>query len=285
MRLQPDLPEAHLALGFSYYYGDRDYERALTEFEIAKRGLPNEADAYMAIGAIRRRQGRWAESTANLEKAAALDPKNLSVLVNLAYNYMATRNFEAADKTFDRGIQAAPKSFASRALKGGVAIYRKWMVSLAEKQLVLVQPGVDPDGLVTLGLAAVLTFQRKFKEALQLVQQFRGETLLAAPSQTCPKASLEGTLYLYQGDKVEAHSAFERARSIAERLVRESPGDAARHGSLARFSPDSVKKMRRSRRASARLSCCRNRKTLLMGRRSPPGRANLRLDWRTRSSI
>jgi adenylate cyclase len=27
LRLQPDLPEGHLALGFSYYYGDRDYER------------------------------------------------------------------------------------------------------------------------------------------------------------------------------------------------------------------------------------------------------------------
>src|SRR4029450_178992 len=35
LRLQPDLPEGHLALGFSYYYGDRNYERALTEFEIA----------------------------------------------------------------------------------------------------------------------------------------------------------------------------------------------------------------------------------------------------------
>src|SRR5262249_51778358 len=28
LRLQPDLPEGHLALGYSYYYGDRDYERA-----------------------------------------------------------------------------------------------------------------------------------------------------------------------------------------------------------------------------------------------------------------
>src|SRR6059058_3026263 len=47
LRLQPDLPEGHLALGFSYYYGDRDYQRALAEFEIAKRDLPNEAKAYM----------------------------------------------------------------------------------------------------------------------------------------------------------------------------------------------------------------------------------------------
>jgi tetratricopeptide (TPR) repeat protein len=76
LRLQPNLPEGHLALGYSYYYGDRDYERALAEFEIARRGLPNESEAYLAIGAIQRRQGKWTESTANLEKAAALDPKN-----------------------------------------------------------------------------------------------------------------------------------------------------------------------------------------------------------------
>src|SRR5437764_4330956 len=68
LRLQPDLPEGHLALGFSYYYGDRDYERALAEFDIARRGLPNESQAYLAIGSIQRRQGKWSESTANLEK-------------------------------------------------------------------------------------------------------------------------------------------------------------------------------------------------------------------------
>ena len=232
LRLQPDLPEGHLALGFSYYYGDRDYERALAEFEIAKRGLPNEAQAYMAIGAIQRRQGRWVESTANLEKAAELDPKNSSVLLNLGYNYMATRNFEAADKIFDRGIEAAPESFGSRALKSELAIRWKGDVSVAEKELASMPPGVDPQGLVTLGRAGVLTLQRKFKEALQVIQQFRGETLLVRASVTCPKASLEGTLYLYLDDKVNAHSAFERARIIAEQLVRENPDDAARHGQL-----------------------------------------------------
>ena len=75
LQLQPDLPEGHLALGFSYYYGDNNYEAALGEFQAAQRGLPNEFDAYLAIGAIERRQGKWAESTANLEKAATLNPK------------------------------------------------------------------------------------------------------------------------------------------------------------------------------------------------------------------
>src|SRR6266513_2464841 len=160
LRLQPDLPEAHLALGFSYYYGDRDYERALAEFEIAKRGLPNEAQAYMAIGAIQRRQGRWAESTANLERAAALDPKNVGILCNLGYSYMAQRNFEAADKIFDRAIAAEPQSLQAAGMKAAVAIRWKGDVSVAEKELATVPPGSDREGLVTLGRAGVLTLPR-----------------------------------------------------------------------------------------------------------------------------
>jgi TolB-like protein/Flp pilus assembly protein TadD len=235
LRLQPDLPEAHLALGFSYYYGDRDYERALAEFEVAKRGLPNEAQAYMAIGAIQRRQGKWAESTANLEKAAELDPKNGSVLLNLAYSYMATRNFEAADKTFDRGIEASPQAFGSRALKGELAIRWKGDVSVAEKELASVPPGIDPEGLVTLGRAGVLTLQRRFPEALQVIQQFHGETLPGYSTAPCPKGFLEGALYSYLGDKVKAQAAFERARVLAEQLVRESSDDSARHAQLGQI--------------------------------------------------
>ena len=87
LQLQPDLPEAHLALGFSYYWGHKDYDAALKEFEIAQRALPNESEVYLAIGAIQRRQGKWAESTANLEKAASLNPKDTWPLQNLAYNY------------------------------------------------------------------------------------------------------------------------------------------------------------------------------------------------------
>ena len=168
LRLQPDLPEGHLALGYSYYYGDRDYERALAEFEIAKRDLPNEADAYSAIAAIQRRQGKWAESTANFEKSASLDPKNATVLFNFGVNYMAQRDFEIADKLFDRAIAVDPHSFAAHGMKSAMAIAWKGDVGFAEKQLFFVPPGFDPDGLVTAARIWVLTLRRKFAEALQV---------------------------------------------------------------------------------------------------------------------
>ncbi|HEU5238790.1 MAG TPA: hypothetical protein VFU37_16785, partial [Pyrinomonadaceae bacterium] len=232
LRLQPDLPEGHLALGFSYYDGDRDYERALAEFEIAKRDLPNEANAYAAIGAIQRRQGKWTESTANFEKSASLDPKNANVLFNLALNYMAQRNFETADKVLDRAIVAGPQSFGPRGMKAALAIIWKGDVGFADNQLSSLPPEFDPDGYVTSGRVWVLTLQRKFADVLQVAQQFRGETLKYPDFGLCPKAFLEGTVYLFQGDKEKAQAAFEQARAVAERLVRDAPDDPGRHAQL-----------------------------------------------------
>jgi TolB-like protein/Flp pilus assembly protein TadD len=229
LRLQPNLPEGHLALGFSYYYGDRDYERALTEFEIAKRDLPNEAQAYMAIGAIKRRQGKWAESIANLEKAAALDPKNVSILVNLASSYMAVRNFEAAEKTLDRATAIAPESFVTVGFKAYLAIASKGDLIGAEKQISSLPADVDPNGVVTWAKSWALTLQRKFPEALTVVQKFPGETLAAEGTGPVPKAFLEGTLHLLQGNREKAQPALEHALLVSEQLLREAPEDPPRH--------------------------------------------------------
>src|SRR5881398_3062009 len=229
LRLQPDLPEGRLALGFSYYYGDRDYERALAEFETARRGLPNEAQAYAAIGAIQRRQGKWAESTANLEKAAALDPKNISVLVNLCFSYIAQRNFETADKFLDRAIAASPQPFQPRALKGFMAVLWKGDFGAAEKVFSSTPPETDPNGLMTWSQAWILTLQRKFPEALQVLERFRGETMFTTTTAPAPKGLLQGLIHLLQGDKARAQPELEHARLVSEKLIREAPEDSARH--------------------------------------------------------
>jgi TolB-like protein/Tfp pilus assembly protein PilF len=231
LRLQPNLPEGHLALGFFYYYGDRDYERALAEFEIAKRDLPNDAQAYMAIGAIQRRQGKWAESNANMEKAAALDPKNATILINLAYNYLALRNFEEAEKTIDRAIAIAPRSFATRGLKAYVIIAQTGDLAAAEKQISSIQAEGDPNGMVTSSRFWFLTLQRKFAEAVAVLEKLPNETL-SQPNNTtapAPKAMLKGTIYFLQGDMTNSRTEFEKALVTSEQLLREAPDDAARH--------------------------------------------------------
>jgi serine/threonine-protein kinase len=228
LRLQPDLPEAHLALGNYFYYGELDYPRALAEFDIARRGLPNNSEALMSIAAIERRQGKWEQSTKSFEKAATLNPKDVSLLANLALNYQAMKDYEAAEKIFNRGIQLDPKAFSLRGLKAQLAIYAKGDLSICERELAAVPPGVDPDGLVTLSRFSMLTLQRRFPEALAVLQQ-RHEEIFHGPSGTSPKAFFEGITYHFMGEPVKAREALERALVISEQAVRESPNDPTRH--------------------------------------------------------
>lgn len=106
--LQPDLAEAHLALGLIYYYIERDYDRALGELDIARHDLPNDAVLFRLTAAIKRRQGKWEESSANYEKAISLDPKDPILLENMGWNYIATRDYAKARKVFDRAVEVAP---------------------------------------------------------------------------------------------------------------------------------------------------------------------------------
>ena len=232
LKLQPDLPEGHLALGYCYYYGDLEYDRALSEFKIAQSGLPNDAEVLLSLGAIERRQGKWEESTAHFEKAASVNPKDPWVLQNLAVNYAAVRNYEAADKTYARGIELAPESFGLRGMKAKLALDWKGDVSALEQFLATVPPGVDPEGMITQARVFALFSQRKFPDALALLQTIKGDTLHGENGRPTTKAVLEGICYYFMNDKAKMREAFENARTFFERQVRESPNDAGSHAQL-----------------------------------------------------
>src|SRR5262245_3928570 len=229
LRLGPDLPEAHLALGFYHYYCERDYQGALDEFAIARKSLPNSSEVYFAIGAIQRRQGKWAESTANMEKAASLSPKDAFLLVNLADNYRAIDDFEKADKLFDRAIEAAPNSVSARTGKAMLAVDLKGDLSEIDKQLVHIQPGFGSDAESMLGRAYLVMLQRKFHDAVVILKRLPGDDR----SDDKPKEYLEGALYTFVNDKEQAHSAFQRARSIVEKAIQDGSDDAMHHMTLA----------------------------------------------------
>src|ERR1700730_10905962 len=232
LKLQPNLPEAHLALGYCYYYGDLDYDRALSEFKIAQNGLPNDAEVLLSLGAIQRRKGQWAESTAYFEKAASVNPKDAWVLQNLGINYQAVRNYEAAERTYDRGIELAPTSLGLRGLKVKLAIEWKGDVSVADQMLAKVPPGFDPEGMVTEGRVGIFIYERKFSEALALLQKLKGDVLHGENGSPTPKGLLEGICYFFLHDKAKTGGAMERARVFVEQQLRENPNDAGHHAQL-----------------------------------------------------
>jgi TolB-like protein/Flp pilus assembly protein TadD len=238
LQLQPDLPEAHLALGFSYYYGDNNYDAALREFEIAQRGLPNESDAYLAIGAIQRRQGKWAESTANLEKAASLNPKDTWPLQNLAMNYQMLRNFDAANRTVDRGLQINPQAFGLWEIKVKLAIAEKGDFSVYERAVEKGKsfPISDEERLKMVGNEAnLLLLQRKYQQLLQLGQRFTDDAFAAVPGSLAMKYFAIGIAQKGLGDDAASRTALLKAKDILEQQVKQKPDDADLHVQLAKL--------------------------------------------------
>jgi len=229
LQLQPELPEAHLALGFSYYYGDNNYEAALKEFEIAQRALPNESEVYLAIGAIQRRQGKWDESTANLEKAVSLNPKDSWPLQNLAFNYQMQRKFDAANKAIDRALQIDPKGIGLWTIKAKLAIGEKGDLSVGEKLLEKAKsfPMTSEERLQMIGgQANLLLAQRKYQEVLQLGASLPDDTFAAVPGSLAYKYFPLGIAHKALGDEAAARAAFLKAKNILEEQLKQKPDDA-----------------------------------------------------------
>jgi serine/threonine protein kinase/Flp pilus assembly protein TadD len=108
LRLQPQLPEAHLSYARHLYICYRAYEQARVELEIARTGLPNSPDVMFLHAALERRQGRFEQAIEALKAARVSDPRNPSHILHLGFIYSLVRQFRAAAEVFDQGIAALP---------------------------------------------------------------------------------------------------------------------------------------------------------------------------------
>src|SRR5436190_2640528 len=226
LQLQPDLPEAHLAMGFSLYYGDNDFEAALKEFEIAQRDLPNEAECYLALGAIQRRLGKWQESTDSLEKAVSLNPKDGWVFQNLALNYQMLRNFDAANKTIDRGLQVNPDSLGLWETKSKLAFAENGDLSVSDRAFEAVKsiPMNNETKLRIAGSRAeVFLLERKYQEGLREAEKVSDDLIAGIPAALCGKYYLVGFARRALHDETGARTALLKAKDLLEGQLKQSP--------------------------------------------------------------
>ncbi|HET7065165.1 MAG TPA: tetratricopeptide repeat protein [Rudaea sp.] len=106
--LQPDLGEAHFALGIYHYWGRRDYAPALEQLRVAREALPNSADVVTITAAVARRQNRWDEAITGFRQATLLDPRSSIALDQLALAYANLRRYAEADRAFGQAVALAP---------------------------------------------------------------------------------------------------------------------------------------------------------------------------------
>src|SRR5262249_15823393 len=108
LTLAPDLPEAHVAVGLFHYYGFREYEQALTEFQRALELRPNYSLALQFIAFVHRRQGKWDRTVEELKKSIVQDPGDAYVQGGLAETYIFLRMWKEAQDLAQHALTIDP---------------------------------------------------------------------------------------------------------------------------------------------------------------------------------
>ncbi len=199
--LAPDMADAHVAKGIFYYYCLQDFDRALTELEIAHGRVPNDANILLTIGLVKRRQGKLDESIEMLQRSAKLDPLNEDIWVNLGRSYRGARRFDQARAMFDRALTIAPGDVTITGHKAETYL-AQGNLDTALHLVSNSKPLITDFGFQV--EMAVLTARRQFDEAIARVQ-----SALASSDDVPPlfvaidHADLAG-LHVAKGDRVKA---------------------------------------------------------------------------------
>jgi serine/threonine-protein kinase len=231
LRLAPDLPQAHSAMGLAHYWGRRDYRRALDEFAIALKGLPNDTWLLWLMGAVHRRLGHWDKVVAAYEKVAQLNPRDANLFFDLGgQTYLTMHRYADAVSAYDRALSLAPDLSPAAVWRG--LTYALWQGQLDTLRTVLGRLPRDAElgerGSVPAQRAALLLWERNADSLLQMPQIARGDVFVAQEF-FLPSALYAAWAHQLRGDHAAARTAFESARVRLDSALSELPDDARVH--------------------------------------------------------
>ncbi|HEU5247726.1 MAG TPA: hypothetical protein VFU09_11595 [Candidatus Udaeobacter sp.] len=232
LALAPNSPEAHSALGLFFYWGHRQYDVALTEFNRTLELQPNNASARQYCAAVYRRRGEWERSLADFQRAEELDPRDPVNPDNIGATYLLLRQWKDAERAELRALAIDPHNTpaamdllitrlnatgdvdsARRALDGfpeGIKSFtREWFAA-----------GGDVAGFS--GIWVYLdVIERRFTDAFQILEKKVVSNDLGHLQQLAARVALR----VLAGEHEAAKSAGEEALPFLEARLRKRPDD------------------------------------------------------------
>lgn len=218
LALQPDLPEAHLAMGYVHYWCHRDYAAALREFSIARASLPNNAEVMAAIGYVHRRQGDAARGVPEIQQAMALDPRNSLLPREIANSYTALRRYAEADAAYARSLAIFPGDIEAQEQRAASMMY-SGDIAAAARILAAIPADTDPQGSVSLLRYKLAMTTRQPDAALAALAHSPDWLMTRWEHSLAPLSLLRAQALALKGETGPARDAFLKAEQELQTLL------------------------------------------------------------------
>jgi TolB-like protein/Flp pilus assembly protein TadD len=235
--LSPNSPEAHLALGLFFYWGHRQYENALTEFNRTLELQPNNADGRTYCAYVYRRRGEWQRSLTDSQRAEELNPRDARIPTNIGVTYNALRLWKDAERAELRALAIDPRNTLAALFLLGNRLNGTGDVDSARRplngfpEMIKAIPGgaSGPRGATGAGEISAVTgwpvyldvIERRFADALQAIEKNVVNDDRAHLQQLAARVAVR----VLAGDTEAARSAGEEALPLLEARFRERPDD------------------------------------------------------------
>ena len=232
LALAPNSPEAHSALGLFFYWGHRQYEAALTEFNRTLELQPNNASVRQYCAAVYRRRGEWERSLADFQRAQELDPRDAGNPDNIGATYLLLRLWKDAERAESRALAIDPHNMPAASdllitrlnATGDVDSARRALDGFPEGIKSLTREWFAAGGDVA-GFSGIWVYldviERRFTDAFQALEKKVVSNDLGHLQQLAARVALR----VLAGEHEAAKSAGEEALPLLEARLRERPDD------------------------------------------------------------
>ncbi len=232
LELNSGLPEAYAALG-RYYYNHLDFDRALEQFAIARKSLPNNSEILSLIGYAQRRQGKFEQALANIKRACELDPLSSVINMQVGATFMLLRRYPQAERYYERAISLSPDLAFAYFWKAGLYLLaegsteKAWAVFEQASQNI----GSLEDHWIVFRSVELNVFDGDYQKALDRLSSYKLEAF-DTQFYFIPKAELFAQVNGLMGNQQLEQANYESAQSILETRIKQQPEDARFHSSL-----------------------------------------------------
>ncbi len=235
LEINPGLPEAHRALGFYYYWGHLDYDRALEQFAITQKSRPNDSMLWEGISYIQRRQGKIEQALASIMKADELNPRTSILAGQVGRTLMLLRRYQEAERYYDRAISLSPDLPLAYGHKARIYVQAEGSTEKARAVLAEAPQNnkSEENGYIVNSLIMLDVFDRNYQGALNQLSLV-SEDIEDIDDQFnfIPISLRYAEIYGYMDKNELAKKYYEDARSILEAKIQERYEDARFHSAL-----------------------------------------------------